>query len=495
MARDAYSLRIRNDEATIRASSAAGFAYGLTTLKQLAFSPQGTDVDVRDRPMYRWRGLHLDVSRHFFPVSVLERYIDLAAHYKLNVFHWHLTDDQAWRLEVKRYPALTATTSCRATSCAFYSQSDVGDVVRYARTRNVTVMPEIEMPAHASAALRAYPELRCGAENVFCPRPASLTFLENVLAEVIRLFPSRYIHVGGDEAPAAAQRYVLLHIEAFLQSHGRTMVTWDDALGSGISRDTVITSWNGEHRAVEAIAAGHEVVMVPDGPLYFNAYQGAGFQEPAAAPHMATLEQVYSYDPTPDGLSAEQRSHILGVEGAVWTEKIASAERLFQMTLPRALALSEIAWTAPRRKSWDGFLARLPAQLDWLKEHGYSFRMPSPIIKVVGGAARFRSIEHNVSGAAAFTASPTVNVQLSEPMNGVRIRYTLDGSQPTTTSFLYYRPLRVSLADAKSRTIVSAAFDKDGERSESSEVIVKRLSAAALSRESGARSWAALVSP
>ncbi|MBV8689199.1 MAG: family 20 glycosylhydrolase [Candidatus Eremiobacteraeota bacterium] len=489
----AYTLAVGSHGATIRASSRAGFAYGLTTLRQIASAPPLTAVQVVDRPAFRWRGLHLDVSRHFFAPAVIRRYIDLAARYKLNIFHWHLTDDQAWRLQIERYPRLTL--ACSVPPCGFYTQRDVRAIVQYAQSRNVTIVPEIEMPAHASAAIRAYPELACGRRDALCPREATIGFLENVLAEVAALFPSPYIHIGGDEAPPAVNRYVLPRIEAVLRSRGRRAVVWDDALESGISHAAIVAAWNGDRRAIVALDSGYDVVMVPDGPLYFNAYQGAAFQEPPAAPHLATLEQVYSYDPTPDGLNARESSHIVGVEAAVWTEKIASPERLFETVLPRTLALSEIAWTTPSRKSWGGFLTRLPAQLAWLQANGYRFRLPAPIIRVSGSRLRFHSIARNAAGALALTDSNSVIVAIDEPMRSVSLRYTLDGSVPTAKSNLYTAPLPLSLDRSTTRTLTAAAFENNGRKSEASEVIVKRIAPSELNREIGSRSWASLVSP
>ncbi|MBV9148525.1 MAG: family 20 glycosylhydrolase, partial [Candidatus Eremiobacteraeota bacterium] len=395
---------------------------------------------------------------------------------------------------IKRYPALTSGVSCRDNACEFYTQADVRRIVRFAKSRNITVVPEIEMPAHATAALRAYPQLGCGSAGVICPRESAVAFLENVLVEVMRLFPSRYIHVGGDEAPVSTERYLMPRIEAFLHAHGRAMVGWDDILGSGVSRKAVIMAWNGERRAIAAISAGHDVVMVPDGPLYFDAYQGARSQEPPATQHMATLEEVYSYDPTPDGLSGEQRSHILGAEAALWTEKIASPNRLFAMALPRAIALSEIAWTPPAQKSWRSFLSRLPAQLAWLRANGYSFRTPSPMIDVIGRRMRFQSMPGNVSGAIALTDQSAATVRLNEPLKGVEIRYTLDGTAPTARSALYGSPLNLRL-DRGSQTVTAAAFDARGEVSESSSVVVKRLAPSAFKRTNGSRAWGSIVSP
>jgi len=492
---EAYVLTAKPRSVTIAAGSRSGFDYGMTTLRQLFGKARiANAVTIVDGPMYRWRGLHLDVSRHFFPVRVLERYIDLAAHYKLNIFHWHLTDNQAWRLEIKRYPNLTSSASC-ARACEFYSQDDVRHLVRYALERNVTIVPEVEMPAHAGAALRAYPQLACGGGDVMCARRTSLSFVKDVLEEVLALFPSDYVHVGGDEAPRDALRYFMPRVEAFLRSHGRTMVAWDDVLGSGVSAGTVITAWNGDRRAVAAIRQGHNVIMVPDGPLYFDAYQGASFQEPVATSHMATLEQVYSYDPTPDGLNAAQRARILGVEGAVWTEKIRSTKHLFEMVLPRALALSEIAWTRPERKSWPDFLSRLPRQLSWLREHGYPFRLPSPSIAVAARMVRFISLRGNTASALALTDAGEVNVSIADVAPDVKIRYTLDGSAPTGGSLLYTSPLRLKLVSAQPRSLIAAAFDDAGTRSETSAVIIRKLSPLSMRQQRGSRSWASLVSP
>ncbi len=547
---EGYTLRVTPGGITIVANAGAGLFYALQSLEQMthARSPHSLSTPaatIDDWPAYRWRGVHLDVSRHFYSIPIVKRYIDVAAHYKLNTFHWHLTDDLGWRIEIKRYPRLTAVGSCRSGTemgrdptatdgkryCGFYTQSQIRDVVAYAKLRNVTIVPEIEVPGHSAAALAAYPELACkpgpyrvreiwgtGELDVYCPSERTFRFLENVLSEVISIFPSPYVHVGGDEVAteawhnvplvrslmqrerlgdyAAVQAYMMRRMEGFLRSRGRRMVGWDEILDGGVSTEATIMSWRGDKPGIRAVKRGNDAVMTPDGPLYFDAYQGDRLQEPRAIGNMSTLEQVYDYDPTPDAVSPAEAAHILGAQANIWTEYIDTPEYLFYMALPRELALAEIVWVPREKKNWDSFLARLPQQFTWLQAQHYAFRIPNPSFTVSGGTMNFASVQGNVQSVDAQTDAEKVTVGLSAPLEGAIIRFTTDGSEPTASAQQYNGLLSVSLISGRRVDIQAVTFLPDGRKSTISECIIRRVSLAAVkSRRHTSHSWAALVSP
>ncbi len=547
---EGYAVRVVPTSITIRANTGAGLFYGLQTLEQLTQVRSAKELrtqaaTIEDWPAYRWRGIHLDVSRHFYSVPIIKRYIDVAAHYKLNTFHWHLTDDQGWRIQIQRYPKLTQIGSCRAGTevgrnpadidgkryCGFYTQSGIRDVVAYAKRRNVTIVPEIEVPGHSSAALASYPDLACkpgpyhvreiwgtGETDVYCPSERTFTFLENVLSEVIELFPSAYVHVGGDEVAtqawqnvplvrslmqreqlhtyAGVQAYMMRRVERYLRSRGRRMVGWDEILDGGVSRDATIMSWRGDKPGVRAVRQGNDAVMTPDGPLYFDAYQGDRSQEPRAIGNMSTLEQVYDYDPTPDGVTAPQAGHILGAQANLWTEYIDTPDYLFYMLLPRELALAEISWVPREGKNWDSFVARLPEQFAWLEAQRYPFRIPNPSFTVSGGTMNFASVQGNVQSVDAETDAQKVTVVLSAPLKDAVIRFTTDGSEPTASAQEYRGELTLSLGSGQRTDLQAVTFLPDGRKSTISECIIRRVSLAAVkSRRHASRTWAALVSP
>jgi len=519
---EGYHLRIDGSGIAIDANAPAGIFYGLQTLDQLL--PDGSDVreiagvDVRDWPAYRWRGIHLDVSRHFFPVAVVERYIGVAAHYKLNVFHWHLTDDQGWRIQILRYPRLAGVGGCRAGTemegdateidakryCGYYTQAQIRAVVAYAAQRFVTVVPEIEMPGHSQAALAAYPQLACSpgpfrvretwgvSDEILCPSEYTFSFLENVLREVMTLFPSPYIHVGGDEVPKDAwehsavvralmrrkhiatydgvQGYVDRRIEEFLAAHGRRMVGWDEILDGGVSKTAIVMSWRGEAGGIEAASRGNEAVMSPDGPLYFDAYQGDPNDEPLAIGNLSTPEDVYEYEPTPPSLTPPQAGEVIGVQGNLWTEYVATPSYLFYMLLPRMLSLGEIAWSDPHPRDWGAFEWRLGAQLPWLAEHGYAYRIPNPEFVVDGVSLRFANVSPSVRTVRATIDPGTVRVAIVTIVPGASIHYTTDGSLPTARSAVYAAPIPVSLAAGETSRIQAVAIQRDGESSTPSEL-------------------------
>ncbi|HEV2739125.1 MAG TPA: family 20 glycosylhydrolase [Candidatus Elarobacter sp.] len=489
---EGYALAVSRSEITIVAQTPHGLFYALQTLEQISAGSGGRlasrAVSIVDRPAYRWRGIHLDVARHFFPVPVIERYIAVAARYKLNVFQWHLTDDQAWRLESSRYPALTAGT-------LHYSRDDVRRIVAYAARRYVTVVPEIDLPGHAGAALRAYPKLACAHETL-CMNADGLAFARNVLAEAAAEFPSPYLHAGGDEVPPpalTAQPRFTHDVERFVESRGRRFAGWDDILTPQLWPRALLTVWTSSKRAAAAAQRGNDVVDAT-GALHFDAVQGDPAQEPRGSPHVATLEQVYDHGVMPRGLDAAAAAHVIGTQANVWTERIATPDHLFFMTLPRELALAENAWTPRSRKSWASFLARLPAQLAWLDAHGYAFRIPNAAFALTGGRTVFESVPGHVQSVRAWTAATAVTVSLSVPLDGAVVRYTTDGTVPRATSPAYRLPFTVAVG--RTAVVLRAAAFLHGRTGAVSECAVSRVSAAALrTHRSAAKSWSALVSP
>jgi hexosaminidase len=501
-----YTLTVAPEGIEITASTGAGLFYGLESLRQLfEGQPPGARSRTRlnaltivDTPRFGWRGLHLDVSRHFQPVAFVKKYIDVMSRFKLNTFHWHLTDDQGWRVEIRKYPRLTSVGGCRketmvernfnpyvgdgAPHCGFYTQEEIREVVRYAAERYVTVVPEIEMPGHAKAALAAYPELACTPgpfevwtrwgvdEDVYCPHEATFAFLEDVLTEVIDLFPSRYIHIGGDEVPktrwkasAAAQEIIrrenlkdeaglqswfIRRIERFLSSKGRRLIGWDEILEGGLAPEATVMSWRGTSGGIAAAREGHDVVMSPNSHLYFDYYQGDARFEPLAIGGFIPLERVYSYEPVPDSLTPDQAKHILGAQANLWTEYLKTPEAVEYMVWPRALALAELAWSSKEARDWNSFVARLPAALRALDRLNVSYRVPH-----VEGLDGDR-----------LTLSSSVDVRLRSMLPDAVIRYTVDGSDPSPSSPRYERPIRVAVS-AQGTKITARAFLPNGRSS------------------------------
>jgi hexosaminidase len=413
---EGYLLEVSTTGALIRARSAAGAFYGVQTLRQILYDAGGGKellripvVAIEDKPRFAWRGLHLDVGRHVFPVAFIKRYLDLMALHKLNHFHWHLTEDQGWRLEIKKYPLLAEISAWRSSSPipanrrqsdgrpygGFYTQDEVREIVAYAAERHITVVPEIEMPGHTEAVLAAYPELGCTGgpyevattwgikKEVFCAgNDAVFTFLENVLLEVMELFPSKMIHIGGDEClkdrwkecpkcqarikaeglkdEHELQSYFIHRMEAFLNKHGRMIIGWDEILEGGLAPNATVMSWRGVQGGIEAARLGHNVIMTPNTALYFDYYQSRDRDnEPPAIGGYLPLETVYGYDPVPEDFTAEQAAYILGAQGNVWTEYINSTKGVEYMAFPRATALAEVVWSPPVARDYTHFMARL----------------------------------------------------------------------------------------------------------------------------------------
>jgi len=503
---EAYTLSIAPEGVEITATEGAGLFYGLQTLSQLLEDNAGVTsgsrpaqaipgITIVDRPRFPYRGLHLDVGRHFEPVAFVKKYIDLMARYKLNRFHWHLTEDQGWRIEIRKYPRLTTVGSCRTETmveknfnpyvgdgvryCGFYTQDEIRDVVAYAAARYVTIVPEIEMPGHSKAALAAYPELACTPgpfdvrttwgvdEDIFCPSEQTFTFLEDVLTEVMALFPGKYIHIGGDEAPKARwkaspvaqeiirreglkdefelQSWFIRRIERFLLQHDRRLIGWDEILEGGLAPEATVMSWRGISGGIAAAREGHDVIMTPNSHLYFDFYQGDARFEPLAIGGFSPIEKVYGYEPVPDSLTPDEARHILGAQANVWTEYLKTPEAVEYMAWPRALALAELTWSTKEARDWDSFAARLPGALKTLGRLGVNYRVPA----VTGLDADRITLEGNVT------------VTLGSMIPDGDIRYTTDGSDPARTSANYTGPVRVPV-DSAGTTVTARVFTSDG---------------------------------
>jgi hexosaminidase len=488
---EGYMLAVRGDAVSLRANTEHGLFNGLQTLEQISQRSHGRlvshAVTVVDWPAYAWRGMHLDVARHFFAPPAIERFIDVAAHYKLNVFHWHLTDDQAWRLRLDRYPALGAGQDQ-------YSAAEVRRIVDYAARRYVTVVPEIEMPAHTTRLLRTYPGLACTADTL-CTTGAGLAFARTAISDVMAEFPAPFVHVGGDEVPflaSFAQPQFTRQLERLVRAQHRRLVGWDEIFTPQLPPRAVVMVWRAHARAARAAEYGNDVVLA-SGPMYFDGAQGDAAQEPRASGQMSTLEEVYDYDVS-DGLSSREAAHVLGGQANVWTEHIATTQHLFYMTLPRELALAETVWTPRERKSWASFMARLPAQFAWLEAHRYAFRIPNAAFALSGGATAFTAVPGRVQSVDAWTSARALTVRLSSPLADGVIRYAIGGAAPSAASPAYRAPFRVRIGGAP--VVLRAAVFLHGRRGAVSDCVVRATSGQALRRLEGAsRTWTGLVSP
>jgi len=473
---EAYHLVIDANGIVINATSGAGFFYGAQSLLQIVTSdgirPATIPfVDIVDSPEYRWRGLHLDVSRHFFSKDVIEQFIDVAARFKLNVFHWHLTDDQGWRLEVPPYPNLTLIGGCRSATqvggfashkndgirfCAWYTEDDVREVVAFAKARHVMIVPEIEGPGHSVEAMAAYPELACSPAEYeplvywgstsysLCPSDATFAFYDAVFRELSELFPGPYVHIGGDEVPytswrrnrtvlalmrreslnsyADVQTYFTRRIEGIARKYHRRIVGWNDIEKAGVSNDAVIMAWTDREAGVAAARHGNDVVMTPGPPLYFDAYQSHEDGEPEAIGGLTTLHDVYDFDPSAGFDDPATHQRLLGAQANLWTEYIPTREHLWYMAYPRALALSELCWTPRSRMSWSDFERRLGPALTRLEPLGVTFRVP-PVI--------FESTENGTA------------LHLADVISNAQIWYSLNGGALNRTWFRYRGPIPI----------------------------------------------------
>lgn len=503
---EGYELQISENNILLNGSG-PGMFYGLQTLMQLIqnTSPGYATVPcalIQDQPRFAYRGMHLDVVRHFFDVDFVKKYIDLMASYKLNYFHWHLTDDQGWRIEIKKYPKLTEVGSKRAQTLigkpagdqsmydntphgGFYTQEQIQEIVAYAHERYITVIPEIEMPGHSLAAIAAYPEMSCNPAkpykvgedwptptDVFCPTEKTFEMLEDILHEVMLLFPGKYIHIGGDECKKDAwkqsdfcrqliadqtlrdenglQSYFIGRIEKYVNKQGHSIIGWDEILEGGLAPNATVMSWRGETGGIAAAQLNHDVIMTPaSGGLYFDHCQSKSAQEPLCIGGNAPLEKTYNYDPIPQALNKEQQKHILGVQANLWTEYIATPAKVEYMLLPRLFALAEIAWTPQANKNLKTFTeARVPQHLAWLDAKGYNYRVPVP------------------AGAADTTVTGSdFNIDLRPTVLGAKIYYSINGNPPGETDLLYTAPLKYTVPSGKTMTFQSIQITPSGKRS------------------------------
>lgn len=504
---EGYKLDADAKQIRIAGASAAGVFYGIQTLRKSLPLVNGKAskvsipaVHIADAPRFAYRGTHLDVSRHFVTADSVRQFIDMLALHNINRFHWHLTDDQGWRIEIKKYPLLTQIGSKRAQTVighnsgkydgkpysGFYTQKQIRDIVKYAADRYITIVPEIDLPGHMQAALAAYPDMGCTggpyevwqkwgvSDNVLCAgNDKTLTFIDNVLKEITQLFPSKYIHVGGDECPKTQwqkcpkcqarikalnleakdghsaeerlQSYIITHASNYLKSLGRNTIGWDEILEGGLAEGATVMSWRGESGGIAAAKQHHDVVMTPNSYLYFDYYQSPDkANEPLAIGGYLPLETVYSYEPMPKELTADEARHIIGVQANIWTEYMPTFKQMQYMALPRLAALSEVQWSQPALKDYTSFTNRLTEFTHMYDRLGYNYAKHLYNVAIhVDSDNKWREILIHMTTAGK-----------------AEIRYTLDGTEPTVNSTLYTGAIVLQ----KSAKIRAAAF-RDGKRS------------------------------
>lgn len=504
---EGYKLDADAKQIRIAGASAAGVFYGIQTLRKSLPLVNGKAskvsipaVHIADAPRFAYRGTHLDVSRHFVTADSVRQFIDMLALHNINRFHWHLTDDQGWRIEIKKYPLLTQIGSKRAQTVighnsgkydgkpysGFYTQKQIRDIVKYAADRYITIVPEIDLPGHMQAALAAYPDMGCTggpyevwqkwgvSDNVLCAgNDKTLTFIDNVLKEITQLFPSKYIHVGGDECPKTQwqkcpkcqarikalnleakdghsaeerlQSYIITHASNYLKSLGRNTIGWDEILEGGLAEGATVMSWRGESGGIAAAKQHHDVVMTPNSYLYFDYYQSLDKDnEPLAIGGYLPLETVYSYEPMPKELTADEARHIIGVQANIWTEYMPTFKQMQYMALPRLAALSEVQWSQPALKDYNSFTNRLTEFTHLYDRLGYNYAKHLYNVAIhVDSDNKWREILIHMTTAG-----------------NAEIRYTLDGTEPTANSTLYTGAIVLQ----KSAKIRAAAF-RDGKRS------------------------------
>jgi hexosaminidase len=509
---EAYGIYIVPQGVRLTGKGAGGF-YALQSFLQML--PAGMKngratlpaVDLADEPRFRYRGMHLDVGRHFMPVTFLKKYLDLMAQYKFNYFHWHLTEDQGWRIEIKKYPKLTQIGAWRKETVkerqlnpyvgdnfphgGFYTQEQVKEVVAYAKALHITAVPEIEMPGHSAAAIAAYPELACKDDKyevmptwgifkqTYCPKETTFKFLEDVLAEVIALFPdSPYVHIGGDEVlydqwkesllvqelkrtenlkdEHEVQSYFIRRMEKFLNAKGKRLIGWDEILEGGIAPDATIMSWRGVKGGIQAAKAKHDVIMTPTDYAYLDYGQGDPRTEPVGIGGYLPLEKVYSFDPVPKELSADEAKFIIGGQGNVWTEYIKNPDKVEYMVFPRMLALAESVWSGAEVRDYKDFTKRLPYQLARLDKQNVLYRIPEP--------AGLGNVILNSDQTSA-------EIALS-PIPGSRIFYTLDGSEPSEFSNPYTEPVKISLTPSSSAVLKTIVMIGSGRKSSTYSAVI-----------------------
>ena len=498
LGKEGYSIEITEANVFIKAVAANGFFYGLQTLLQLLppdIEKSGSGakaytlpvVMIKDMPRFGYRGMHLDVGRHMYTVAFIKKYLDIMAMYKINTFHWHLTEDQGWRIEIMKYPLLTTISSMRNGTQigksdesdnipygGFYTQAEAREIVAYAAAKYIKVIPEIEMPGHAVALLTAYPALSCTggpfkvrtkwgiSDDILCAGNDSVfTVMQDILTEIMEIFPSTYIHIGGDEAPktrwkecekcqarihteglkdeAELQSYFIKRIEKFLISKNRKLIGWDEILEGGLAPEATVMAWRGVQAGIDAATQGHDVILTPVDYCYFDYYQGDPATEPESFGGHLTLKTVYSFNPVPPVLTSDQAKHIIGVQGNVWTEYMKTSDIVEYMAFPRAIALAEVAWSQQERRNWDDFINRMHNQFLRLDNLGVKYSKGS----FIADFTMKRDNNHNL-------------IVLTSETKGMEIRYTLDGSDPVPVSTLYNEPFALK----KSAVVKAALFSK-----------------------------------
>lgn len=469
---EGYQLDITPSKININAKTSAGVFYAVQSLLQLIKVQGATSLmipalSIVDAPRFPYRGMMLDVSRHFMPLDFLRKYIDELARLKINRFHWHLSDGQAFRFESKKYPLLHyAKSSQWPTNEGFYSQKEMKELVKYAQDRSITIIPEIDVPSHSQALLDAYPEYGCldSLGNTFmlqgeiCPNEKSIAFVKNILDEVMEVFPSKDIHIGGDEAskttwkncPVCKKRMVDLNLsnveelqskfitslDQYLKDKGRKMIGWDEIMEGGLAPNATVMAWRGSEHGATAAKMKHQVIMSPTSHCYFDYYQSDNPNEPLAFNGYVNLERIYSFEPLPSELTEEEKSYVLGAQANLWTEQVATGSHAEYMTFPRALALAEVAWSDPKLKNFSEFLTRLPFYLNGMTDRKVNF------------AKHF----YEIKSSMVLDPDLSLNVVLSSNNNNTPIYYTLDGTSPTLNSAIYKNPFRINKS-----TIVKAA--------------------------------------
>ncbi len=488
---EGYHMEISPNSIKIEAGTPTGVFYAVQSLLQLLpteiESPilvknvqwKAQAVVIDDAPAFAYRGLMLDVARHFMPYNFLEKMVDLMAMQKMNTLHLHLTDSQGWRFESKKYPKLNTIGAYRKGTAfnttydyasrpndtlygGYYTQDQLRKLVAYAQSKFITIIPEIEMPAHASAALAAYPEFACldstgkafpypsQIQNEFCTKDSTFIFLTDILTEVMDVFPSKYIHIAGDEAskenwrkcPICLQRmkdehlnsvdelqsYFVKRIEKFVNEKGRRIIGWDEILEGGLAPNATVMSWRGEQGGIDAAKLGHQVIMTPGDYCYFDHYQSADSSEPPAFEGLTTLATVYGYHPVPDGLTPEQAKLIIGTQGNLWTESVPTPEHAEYMYFPRAIALAEVAWTV-NKQPYDQFLSRLLSYINRLDYYHVNYSRHMFDIQMT---------------TSVDSVTKLVRAQLAGIPNGYDVYYTTDGSHPTVNSLKYTGPITIT---------------------------------------------------
>ncbi|QTE22445.1 beta-N-acetylhexosaminidase [Polaribacter cellanae] len=497
---EGYTLKVEKNIVSIAAKTAKGAFYGVQSFIQLLPVKSASKqiavqcLDIKDEPRFVYRGMHLDVGRHFFSVDFIKKYINIMSMLKMNTFHWHLTEDQGWRIEIKKYPKLQEIAAFRKETLigsyankphkfdgkkygGFYTQEEIKEVVKYATERQVTVIPEIEMPGHSQAAIAAYPELGCTGkqvevatkwgvfDEVYCPNEKTFQFLEDVIDEIIPLFPGKYIHIGGDEAPKTRwkncdycqklikkeglkdehelQSYFITRMEKYINSKGKQIIGWDEILEGGLAPNATVMSWRGIAGAIKAAKEKHDVILTPNTHCYFDHYQSKNPNEPLAIGGFLPLRKVYNFNPIPEELTKEEEKYVLGAQGNLWTEYIPTEDQAEYMAFPRAIALAEVVWSSKENRNYNNFVKRLAF---------FNERLDAMDVNYANHLYEIKGTLHSDVNKISY--------QLEAPSQGKVIRFTTDGSEPDKNSKIYSEEILIT----KNTEIKAATFNAEGKK-------------------------------